>query len=69
MRIPRFYFLMQYCLSDEIKRYEMGRHVMYKGQGVGLTGVLTVKAEGNGLPARLVHRQEDNIKTGLTETG
>jgi hypothetical protein len=28
-----------------------------------------VKAEGNGLPARLVHRQEDNIKMGLTENG
>jgi hypothetical protein len=30
---------------------------------------LMVKAEGNGLPARLVHRQEDNIKTCLTENG
>jgi hypothetical protein len=27
-----------------------------------------VKAEGNGLPARLVQRQEDNIKMDLTET-
>jgi hypothetical protein len=36
MRIPIFYHLKQYYLFDEIKRYEMGRHVMYKGQGWGL---------------------------------